>query len=132
MAVLAIDYGGKRVGLAIAVDGQRPARLKVALNNEGLLDHLRNLVHEHDAATIVVGLPRNLDGDDTAQTRVARRFAELLATETGSEIVLQDEAGTSQVARERLRARGMADQEVERWVDSEAAVIMLEDYLDQR
>lgn len=131
MATLAIDYGEKRVGLAIAgQEDSRPRRLKVVANTDELLSDLAMLVERHEVSTVVVGLPRNLDGDDTAQTKVVRGFgARLVARLPEVKLVFQDEADTSNQARQRLEREGLIGDEAKRWVDAEAAAIILEDYL---
>ena len=131
MATLAIDYGDVRVGLAICEQGSMPRQLGIIQNNDELLSVIANVAHEQRVDTIVVGLPRNLDGDDTPQTLKAREFATSLNGKLARiDIKLQDEAGTSSVARERLLSGGVSEQELKKYLDAEAAVIILEDYLD--
>lgn len=129
MVALAIDYGSKRVGVAVSHDGQRPVRMAALPNNEDLIPTLRRVVEQLGAAAVVVGLPRNLDGDDTAQTVVVRRFASDLEASLGIKPVLQDEADTSNLARERLVREGVKEPDIKSELDSEAAAIILEDYL---
>jgi putative Holliday junction resolvase len=131
MVVLGIDYGAKRVGLALALEDEMPQRFKVVANDDGLMACLVELAEDHDIDTVVVGLPRNLDGDDTAQTQEVREFADQLADAFDCEVVLQDEADTSNIARQRLQMAKLPPVEVERLVDAEAATIILEDYLAQ-
>ncbi len=129
MAVIGIDYGSKRIGVAVSLDGERPQRRAILTNDEGLNKALRAAVIEIGANTLVVGLPRNLDGEDTAQTALVRKFALELESSLGIDVVLQDEADTSNLARERLEHQGMRGDELSAALDSEAAVIILEDYL---
>lgn len=131
MVVLAIDYGEKRVGLAIAGgESARPHRLKVVANTPNLIADLGEVIERQEVGEIVVGLPRNLDGDDTAQTGKARAFSQHLQQQYPDiKIILQDEADTSNIARERLGREGLVGDELKRWLDAEAAVIILEDYL---
>jgi putative Holliday junction resolvase len=131
MVVLGIDYGAKRVGLALALEDEMPQRFKVVANDDGLMACLVELAEDHDIDTVVVGLPRNLDGDDTAQTQEVREFVDQLADAFDCEVVLQDEADTSNIARQRLQMAKLPPVEVERLVDAEAATIILEDYLAQ-
>lgn len=131
MITLAVDYGEKRVGLAIAGrESVKPRRLKVLANTDELLNDIATLIERQDVTTVVVGLPRNLDGDDTAQTRIARKFRDSLQQRCPKvKVELQDEAMTSEVARERLEREGLQGDELKRWLDAEAAAIILEDYL---
>lgn len=131
MITLAVDYGERRVGLAIAGrESVRPSRLKVLANTDELLNDIATLIERQDVTTVVVGLPRNLDGDDTAQTRIVRKFRDSLQQCCPKvKVELQDEAMTSEVARERLEREGLQGDELKRWLDAEAAAIILEDYL---
>src|SRR5690349_9035409 len=93
---LGIDYGSSRVGLAMAssdiklalpFDTVAPATLDAVIKREGPFD------------AVVVGLPRSLDGSDTAQTLAVRRFCDdVLWRKLRIEPVYQDEAGTSSIA----------------------------------
>jgi putative Holliday junction resolvase len=126
--LLGVDYGAKRVGVALAVVGERPQRLVTLANTASLLEELGVLLAAHQVETVVMGLPRNLDGDDTLQTDLVREFATHLQA-LYPQIVLawQDEALTSEIARDRLQQQRQAD--LEAVLDQEAAVIILEDYL---
>lgn len=125
--LLGIDFGSKRVGLALVTEGEQPCRLLTLPNDPGLMTRIQEQVTAHQAATVVVGLPRNLDGEDTAQTRLVRDFvAGLQLALPKTALHLQDEALTSEVAAERLASAGITDKAL---VDQEAAVIILEDYV---
>jgi len=123
-AILGVDYGSKRVGVAIAHSGVRIASPLQVLDNSGsLIDDIRQLAETETATTVVVGLPRNLDGDDTDQTQQVRQFAAELQT-VGLEVVLQDEAATS-VAVEDSAGR-------DEQIDARAASLILRDYLEEQ
>ena len=78
---------------------------------------------------VVVGLPRGLDGHDTAQTLAVRRFTDdTIWRKLHIEAVFQDEAGTSSVAEDRLKEAGKPYAKAD--IDAEAATIILQDYLD--
>jgi putative Holliday junction resolvase len=78
---------------------------------------------------VVVGLPRSLDGRDTPQTLAVRRFCDdVLWRKLHIDPVYQDEAGTSSVAEDRLKAAGRPYQKGD--IDAGAAAIILQDYLD--
>ncbi len=130
MSLLGIDYGSQRVGLAVDDNG-RAVRWKTVSNDEILLDMLTTFINERAVTTVVVGLPRNLDGDDTRQTQLVREFAESLAARNPRVTVeLQDEADTSNIARQRLTL-SFSEKEIEKLVDAEAAAIILEDYMHE-
>jgi putative Holliday junction resolvase len=122
---LGVDYGAARIGLATGDDESKLARR-----------HKTVAPHELAAAVaadgpyeaIVVGLPRGLDGQDTAQTLAVRRFSDDVLGKLAAEIVFQDEAGTSALAEERLDEAGGKYERAD--IDAEAAAIILQDYLD--
>jgi putative holliday junction resolvase len=123
---LGIDYGEKRVGLAVAdsdsklaspLDTVAPHELVEAIKQRGPFD------------VVVVGLPRSLDGHDTPQTIAVRRFCDdVLWRKLRIDAVFQDEAGTSAIAEERLQEAGKPYTKAD--IDAEAATIILQDYLD--
>lgn len=88
------------------------------------------IVKKEEIGVLVVGLPRGMSGQETEQTAKTREFARELEAALGSiPVVMQDEAGTSIEAEARLRARGKPYGKGE--IDSEAATIILSDYLQQ-
>ncbi len=123
---LAIDYGAKRVGLAVA---DKDAKLASPHSTVAPHDLAAFIEREGPFEAVVVGLPRNLDGHDTPQTLAVRHFADdLLWRRLHIEAVFQDEAGTSAVAEERLKESGRKYQPGA--IDAEAAALILQDYLD--
>ena len=85
-----------------------------------------------DLGAIVVGLPRKLSGEDTDQTRAARRFADALGRIAGLPVHLQDERLTSYEAEVRLSERERDWRKRKAKIDAAAAAIILQDYLDNR
>jgi putative Holliday junction resolvase len=123
---LGIDYGIKRIGLATGSDATRLASpLRTMVVDDDYLQKLEAVVTEEGINELVVGLPRTLAGDDNAQTQAARLFATELAA-FGLPVHLQDEAGTSELARDRI-GKKLHDKGQ---IDAEAATIILQDYLD--
>ena len=127
MRVLALDYGSARCGCAISDPTgtivtplaviERPA------TRRGILA-LAELVREREVERVVVGLPLSLRGDDTAQTRETREFAQRLARRLGDDVPveLHDERFTTRMAQ-RLDAPSRASE------DSRAAAHMLESWM---
>ena len=127
--ILAIDYGEKRIGLAIKKSGHSTvATLNYLPNQERALDDLQKIVDDFKIERIVLGLPRGLDGQKTNQTDAVEAFGERLAKVVGVDIVYQDETLSSEEAVRRLPKGLTAKQQRER-IDSEAAKVILEDYL---
>jgi putative holliday junction resolvase len=122
---LGVDYGVKRLGLAV---GNSEAKLSQPLTTIPPEQLLATIEQEGPFDAIVVGLPRSLDGTETPQTLAVRRFTDDVLGELEVEVVFQDEAGTSSLARERLEEAGKPFKP-ER-IDAEAAALILQDYLD--
>ena len=130
--VLAIDIGSKRVGLAVSDELRLSVRTLPALPRtpwKRLLGSLAELCVEFDVRTIVLGLPLRLDGGEGDAALEARRVARNLELSLKLPLFLQDERLTSRAAEASLRARGLSAQKISGQVDSEAASIILQDFL---
>lgn len=123
---LGIDYGARRIGLALA-DTETKLANPLATVAAGELAAV--IKREGPFEAVVVGLPRSLDGHETPQTLAVRRFTDdFLTAKLDIEPVYQDEAATSSVAEERLKETGKPYRPED--IDAEAASIILQDYLD--
>ena len=137
--VLGIDYGRRRVGLAISdATGLLARPLKVIALKGSLADAAAaltseiNALRDHDDGleAVVIGLPRRLSGEANEQTRAVRGLAAQLGGVIGVPVVLQDERLTSREA-ESLLARSEKDwRKRKAALDATAAAIILQDYLD--
>lgn len=126
--ILAFDVGEKRIGVAIASTiAKLPRPHSVVVNDENVWENLKQIIDKEHAEVVVVGLPRSLKSQDTAQTRSVREFAALLVDKLGVMVVLQDEALTSRQAEAELRASGKDFAKGD--IDALAATYILEDYL---
>lgn len=124
--ILSLDYGEKRVGVAIAhMVARLPRPVATLTNDETLFDGIRTLVAQERVALVLVGLPRGMDGGYTAQTRAAEAFAEQLQEILDVPVELTDETLTSVDAESSLagRAHNKGD------IDALAAAYILERYL---
>ena len=126
--VIAIDYGEKRVGIARAsLSARIPSPLTTLVNDDQLLNKLKEIAKEHNVCELVVGYPRGLDGQATKQTKIVEDFIDKLKITFDIPISPQDEALTSQKAEAELEARGNGFQKAD--VDALAATYILEDWL---
>ena len=126
--ILALDYGEKRVGVAIAhVVARLPRPLTTLLNTENLYSDIRALISTEDVSLVVVGLPRGMDGGYTQQTRDAEQFAEQLAPMIDVPVQLTDETLTSVDAESSLAGSNYTKADV----DALAATYILERYLTE-
>lgn len=130
-SILALDVGTVRIGVARASSDIRiSSPLTTIAHDESVWLRLHELITQENARTVVVGIPRGLDGQDTPQTQYCRQFATNLAQRTTCDIELQDEAVTSVKAEEELRSRGKPYEKSD--IDALAATYILEDYLQER
>lgn len=126
--ILALDVGDRRIGAALANSIARLAQPLTTLEqSEHIMEDLQRLVRQERVDIIVVGLPRGLEGQTTAQTRVVQAFAKQLQSALGLPIVWQDEALTSVQAEAELADRHKAAAKAD--IDALAATYILEDYL---
>lgn len=142
MRFLGVDYGAKRIGLALSDSSgmlARPWQMIAAAQGprrsaQRVADVVATLLasDDPDLSGIVVGLPRRLNGEDTSLTPAVREFSDALATLTGLSVALQDERLTSVEAESRLAARERDWRKRKVLIDAEAASIVLQDYLDGR
>lgn len=131
--ILGIDYGTKRIGVAVS----DPLRIiatgvTVVANTPGAIAEIKRLAAEYDVATIVVGMPFNLKGEKGAKANEVELFIDALAKGTGCEIVAWDERFTSYTAHETLRAMGATrkQRQSKEKIDLMASALILQGYLD--
>lgn len=126
--VLALDVGTQRIGVASANSIARIASPLVTLiNSDDIMTRIVDLIVSESASTLVVGLPRGLNGQETGQTQYVRDFVVQLKKLTDTPIFFQDEALTSQKAEDELLARGKPFEKGD--IDALAATYILEDYI---
>ncbi len=131
----AIDLGAVRVGLAVADELGLLAHPRPFLDGrspKALLATLVELARREGVEVFVVGLPRALSGREGGPARRAREFAERLRVETGVEVELVDEWLTTREAQARLKEGGWTEREWRQKVDSAAAAVLLQSWLDGR
>jgi putative holliday junction resolvase len=132
--VIGLDIGTKRIGVAVSDSAQTIARPLLKIERQSwkkLNSEILRILDEFDAAALVIGLPLEFDGRESEMSREVRRTAEKLSYSTRIPIFLQDERATSYEARGRLWQRGLSGRNVGAMVDSEAAAIILSDFLDR-
>jgi len=130
--VLALDLGEKVVGVALSDERLITTKRLPPLKRSSwkkLLQDVRNLIAGFDAQTIVVGLPLSMDGSEGEAAQRVRQQAFNLARSVRQPVYLQDERLTSVEAAENLRAEGVKPEDVPALIDSEAASLILRDFL---
>ncbi len=130
--IVALDLGERRVGVAVS-DGLSIAisRLEALprTNWKQLLRDVVDLVRRFDAQTVVIGLPLRLNGSSGDSALEARSVARKFARSLKVPVYLQDERLTSFAAEQNLRAEGRTHEQLSARVDSEAAAVILRDFL---
>lgn len=116
--------GQARVGIARGSSAARIAQPLKTVPAARAFEELENLIKSHATQAIVIGLPRSLDGQETAQTQTVRQWAAQAKDRLKLPLYWQDEALTSVQAE--LDVKGLAD------LDSKAAAVILQDFLDSR
>lgn len=126
--LLALDVGERRIGVALAHLASRlPSPLTTLYNEGDIAGAIAQLVQEHQAQKLIVGLPRGLEGQETAQTAAVREFAERIKDTIGVPLYWQDEAVTSAMAETELESRGGPYTKAD--IDALSATYILEDFL---
>ncbi|HSP35945.1 MAG TPA: Holliday junction resolvase RuvX [Thermoanaerobaculia bacterium] len=127
MSIIAIDYGGKRIGIAVSDSGVLATPHSVIVNQGDVLSKLAGLGKQLDVETWVVGIPKR--ARSTAGEATFRAFAEALRQKTCTPVELWDETLTTVAAEERLRQSGRKRRDD---IDMYAAAVILQSYLDER
>lgn len=133
--LVALDLGSKWIGVAVSDELQTIATPLRTFERRSWKKTLAEIIHiltDFDAVGLVIGLPLNSDGSESEMSLEARRLARNFSLSVKLPIVLQDERATSYEARGRLWERGIAPADTKRYVDSEAAAIILSDFLTGR
>lgn len=123
--LIGLDVGMARTGVARASMVARLAEPLTSVETDKLMAYLAELAAKQPVDAVVVGLPRNLQGDDTKQTEWVRQWVDRAKEQLKATFYWQDEALTSKVAESReLRAKTKVDEH------AVAAAIILQDFLD--
>ena len=135
MRVMAIDYGDQRIGLAVSdptglLCGE--AWTMQEWNMERASQRIAEEAARREVGTLVLGLPKNMDGIEGPRAEKSRAFAALLEADSGLEVVLWDERRSSIEAHAILHAAGKKEKIHRKTVDAVAASLILQGYLDKK
>ena len=135
MPILCIDYGERRVGLAVSdVEDMFAHGLPTLDRREcaDLIAAIHDLAREHDASEIVIGLPRNMDGSLGPAAETVQAFATELSERVGLPVTFIDERLTTSRAHAAMKHAGMSRKTRAQKADRAAAQMMLQSYLDRQ
>ncbi|HZY09811.1 MAG TPA: Holliday junction resolvase RuvX [Bacteroidota bacterium] len=133
--ILGIDYGARRIGIAVSDPLRIIAQgITVVENSPELHDHLRQLIKEYNIEKIVVGMPLSLKGEQGSQAGKVEQFIAQLKNNFGLEVIEIDERFTSRIAQQTIRSLGVSKKrrQMKEKVDQIAAALILQDYLDKQ
>ncbi|MEE9554645.1 MAG: Holliday junction resolvase RuvX [candidate division Zixibacteria bacterium] len=132
-AILGIDPGKKRIGVAIAHKGLSVASGLGVIEYKSqreFIKKLKELLEDESIGLVVMGLPKNMDGSEGESAKSARHLADLLIKELGFPVVFEDERLTTDQALKLLRETGKKVGKAKGTIDMMAAVNILQSYLD--
>lgn len=133
--VMAVDYGEKRIGIALSDPLRMFAKPLLVLPNDGLEDviaKLEALISEHKVSFLLVGMPYAIDGSDTPKTTETKSFAEALVSVLSVPVFGYDERYSTCDAEQELKRMGYTWQEAKKVKDAMAACMFLKDFLDSK
>ncbi len=132
MRIMAIDYGDRRIGLAVSDvrailvgDAWTLKEWKM----ERAVKKIAEEIKAREVGLLVLGLPKNMDGTEGERAAISRQFGKMLEEATGLEVKFWDERRSSVEAHAILHANGRREKDHRKNVDAVAASLMLEGYL---
>jgi len=132
---IGIDYGKKRVGIAITDSLQMIASALTTIDTPNIFTFLKDLIEKEEIDCFVVGEPKNLDGSSTDSTEMTEKFVEKLSKKH-PQIPIEriDERFTSKIAKQSILASGVKKKERQNkaLVDEVSATIILQSFLDYK
>lgn len=140
MRKLGLDVGDKTIGVAVSDELDITAQGVTTIDRVGIrkdADKVMDYVQEYDCDTVVMGLPINLDGSDSVQTEKVREFRTMLENKMRSsgmadvKVEWQDERFTTVIAERVLMEANMKRKSRKEVVDKQAAIIILQSYMDR-
>lgn len=130
--ILALDYGTKRIGVALSDELRWTAQPLETFERRSLdrdLGHVLSLVASHEAGLVVLGLPLQLDGREGPAIQAMREFTAALEARLPVPLVLWDERMTTKAAEDLLIAADVSRKKRKGAVDRVAAALLLQSYL---
>ncbi|MFA5069922.1 MAG: Holliday junction resolvase RuvX [Patescibacteria group bacterium] len=133
--LLGLDFGSKRVGLALSDEEKKYAFAQDTLEYEEesvLLEKLKEITDIEKVEKIIIGWPLNLAGGKTAQTERVEKFAQKLKNKLNIGLVYGDERLTSQMSRSLFGDKRGKGRATKNEVNAQSARIILQDYIDRK
>ena len=131
--LLAIDYGEKRLGLAISDPNQiisKPLKTIILSDSQYIYNELEKIISDYEIQKLIIGLPIGMDGKNTQQTSKVEAFKEDLQNKISIPVILFDERLSSVSAKKSLISQGIKTGHNKSKIDQTAAAIFLQHFLD--
>ena len=133
LRTLGIDYGHKRLGVALSdPEGLIASPIAPILRNSATIDTIAALINEHSVGCVVLGLPLQLNGEEGSEAKNVRQFGEKLQANLNITIDYMDERMTTKEANRKLISGNVRRDKRKNIIDSIAASIILQTFLDQK
>lgn len=136
MRYLGLDLGTKTLGLALSDQlGMIATSYKILRHNEdydSLIPMLKEVVEDNDVKALVLGLPKNMNNSIGERGKIALKFKEKLESAFNLPVYMQDERLTTRQAENLLISNDTSRKKRKKVIDSLAATIILQSYLDRR
>ena len=133
--LLSLDLGTKKVGIAVSDEIQFTIKRVATIKRKGWKNFLKEIIshiEEYDAKALILGLPYNFDGTESEMSQEARRLARNFSLSLQIPVYLHDERVSTYEARGNLWEQGLEGKDVQERIDSEAAAIILQDFIETR
>lgn len=133
MRIIGIDYGDKRIGIAVSDPScfiASPVKTIINLGNTKVLDELEKIINDFNAEKIVLGVPKNMNGTIGERAEKSTQFSELIKNRFKIEVILWDERLTTVSAHKIFNETNVRGKKRKNSVDALAAVLILQTYLD--
>lgn len=132
MRFLGIDYGDKRIGIALSDDqGILAFPYTTVENNKKAINDIKKICSEQEVEIIVLGLPISFGMKETEQAQKVKVFAKKIGKEIGLPIELENEILTSKMARPSKKHSGRADRGESQKIDESSAALILQSWMDK-
>lgn len=135
MKILAVDLGRSRTGIAVSDIGESFAFPRDCIkekDTEALVEKICEVAVNERVKQIVVGLPKNMDGSLGEKAQECTEIADKIKSASGLPVDMYDERCTTVIAHNMLRGNGLKEKKHKDIVDSAAAVLILESYMQSR
>lgn len=133
MRLMGIDYGDRRIGIAVSDELMLTAQGVATIENNGdesVFRSIGELAREYEVERFVVGLPRNMNGSIGPRGELAQSFAKRLGEATGLPVAMWDERLTTMFAQRTLLEADVSRKKRKAVVDKMAAALLLQNYME--